>query len=198
MASALPEREGVVKHEQTGELYIPASQRPDGSWRKPRRVKDGYIPQEEVPTYENKGVQWLKSKPDLPPGLCIDQTEKEKPKDLTGMSKSAKKNAKRKEKKKQQESQSEVQVTKSMAEVNLNSAKSEPSVPKTNLSREEEKKEIEKKIRNLKKKVKQIEGLQQRIESGELKEPEKEQLEKISRKKEYEQEIEDLELELID
>ena len=54
----------------------------------------------------------------------------------------------------------------------------------------------EKRIKNLRKKLKQINELQARIDSGELKKPEAEQLVKLSKKEEVEKEIEDLKAQL--
>ena len=114
------ERQGIIRDDNTGELYIPSSKRPDGSVRKPRRVKEGYIPQDEVPVYENRGVQWLKSKPSLPPGLNLELADQTTSLSATGLSKTAKKNLKKKEKKKQSREAGKINCKDDITEQHVN------------------------------------------------------------------------------
>ncbi|XP_013789138.1 partner of Y14 and mago-like isoform X1 [Limulus polyphemus] len=182
--------------------YIPATQRTDGSWRKPRRVKEGYVPQDEVPLYESKGKQFAKNKPILPPGLHLEEVVKVQQGQsgsipgLTEMlppttTKSTKK--KKKKKHQQQCNTSDQNLAKDVTNLHI----SETGWDKNNETSENKASgDPVKRIKNLKKKLRDIEKLEQKIESGELLKPEKDQLEKISRKGEIEAEIEDLELDL--
>ncbi|KAK9826132.1 hypothetical protein WJX81_007353 [Elliptochloris bilobata] len=78
-----------------GERIIAASRRPDGTLRKERRVKPGYIPQDEQPVFQPRGAVALKGAPKVP-GMDDQELEMAK---AAARSKAAKKNERRKAKK---------------------------------------------------------------------------------------------------
>jgi partner of Y14 and mago protein len=41
---------------EDGEKVLPGSRRPDGTIRKERRIRAGYVPQDEQPVYQSGGV----------------------------------------------------------------------------------------------------------------------------------------------
>lgn len=122
---------------------------------------------------------------------------------VEGLSKSARKNLKRKEKKKQKAEDVDSVVTSEVATVDVVDSFSQLNFDETKLSAGGEQlslsKDIDddakKRLRNLRKKLKQIEELKTRIDSGELT-PSKEQLDKLAKCQMIKEEIEEIELDL--
>uniref|UniRef100_A0A383VQF8 WIBG Mago-binding domain-containing protein n=1 Tax=Tetradesmus obliquus TaxID=3088 RepID=A0A383VQF8_TETOB len=80
---------------ENGEKVLAGSRRPDGTIRKERRIRAGYTPQDEQPTYQSTGAMWKQGVPKCP-GLDSSAAAAAS---ASAKSKAAKKNEKRKAKK---------------------------------------------------------------------------------------------------
>lgn len=230
--------------------FIPATQRPDGTWRKPRRIRDGYVPQEEVPLYESKGKLFAQ-KPSLPPGLPPEMIQKAKEKrekeqrikqqreaevmrrpqqnPIPGLlilhddsktssqpqqQRSKPMNAKPKKKavelpdvlleQKQKEEHKQARQQQHSHLQEHKTAKPQPSKQLDEVTKAvnelqlgsnsgDSHTDLSKKLRKLRKKIREIEVIEERLRSNDGPRPDKDQIEKAKRKPEILKEIEELE-----
>ncbi|KAK4424374.1 Partner of Y14 and mago [Sesamum alatum] len=193
-----------------GERILTPTPRPDGTLRKPIRIRAGYVPQDEVAIYQSKGAIWRKemsATQEVPPGY--DQVVEPKPK-----SKSAKRNERKKEKRQQaavekgkNSEQNDVlsvddsndlpenveSVSSKMNGLNLsgNASSATPPTSSTECStREGQVQDIDKKIRALKKKIRMTEAQKQHTAEKDMK---PEQLEKVAKLEGWQNELKLLE-----
>ncbi|KAL1222895.1 Partner of Y14 and mago [Cardamine amara subsp. amara] len=192
----------LSKNLKEGERILEPTRRPDGTFRKPIRIRAGHVPEDEVVIYQSKGSLMKKVMASQgPPGYEPDPAPKPK-------TKSAKRNERKKEKRLQATAEKgnssedgsassivsssngsqSVNVLASQMEaldVSSNSAVS-GEAPNPGTSGED----VEKRIRALKKKIRLTEAQQQKTAPQDLK---PEQLEKFSKLEEWRQELKTLE-----
>ncbi|KAM1014531.1 hypothetical protein ACFX2C_044507 [Malus domestica] len=196
-----------------GERLLAPTRRPDGTLRKPIRIRAGYVPQEEVAIYQSKGALWKKEMASVagPPGYDDTSVDTAKPK-----TKSVKRNERKKEKRIQaaleKEKTSESGETKEEEVENLGHvseaveslasqmnelgvSSSPPLVTPPSDSTEDSNpagpaQDIDKRIRALKKKIRLAEAQQQKTNQQDIK---SEQLEKLMKLEGWRKELKLLE-----
>ncbi|KAJ3299438.1 hypothetical protein HK104_008944 [Borealophlyctis nickersoniae] len=201
--------------EVDGDRLVGGTRRPDGSVRKERKVRPGFVPQEDVSRYTNEKVELTRVPKGYVPGANVaPRSAGDAAGNTAGgppKSKSAKKNAARNAKKQAERDATNAGTgtgtetgtgaggngaapsgTVRAGEGGSNSAaattqSSAPAPPPAATGAAD----AEKKLKNLRKKLRQIEEIQARADKGEALLPE--QKEKLAARSKVDQEIGDLE-----
>ncbi|RZB96635.1 partner of Y14 and mago-like [Glycine soja] len=175
----------LSKSLKEGERLVGPTRRPDGTLRKPIRIRAGYTPQDEVAIYQPKGALLKKEMGSAgPPGYEPDADSKPKTKSV-----------KRNERKKEKRIQAALEKEKNVSEVE-DSGKQESlealtsQVNRLAVQDSPQAQDIDKRIRALKKKIRLSEALEQKSAEQDLK---PEQLEKLAKLEDWRRELKLLE-----
>ena len=156
--SSQPTKSGIVTDQTSGERHIPESVRADGSTRKAIKIRPGYRPPEDVEVYKNRTAENFRSRGKGPvPGAegLKDDTVAQLANSATSQ-----KNAKRREARKKSKAAGELSASTAKADESGRAEEIDPEVEK------------EKKVRNLKKKLRQAKELKDKKDTGETLLPE--------------------------
>lgn len=173
-------KSGITTDAATGERYIPSSVRADGSKRREIRVRPGYKPPEDVELYKNRAAAAWKNRSGKSgvPGADGLSSEDDKTVAQSSGTAASNKNAKRREARKKAKAEGEDREgeKKGAESENWRTPAAAP-VETQQESAVDAEAEMEKKARNLRKKLRQARDLRDKKNQGEALLPE--QLEKV-------------------
>ncbi|KAF9131170.1 hypothetical protein BGW39_002140 [Mortierella sp. 14UC] len=163
--------------EREDERVIPMTRRPDGTFRKERKIRPGYTPPEDVAKYTNRVLESARPATPTTPSPSTAAA------DNTPKSKTQLKNDKRKAKRKEEAVAAELAGYPTASPTPIATPIAAAATANSNVATENstatEHVDPEKKLRALSKKLRQIEQLKERQAKGETMLPE--QIEKIDK-----------------
>lgn len=158
---ATPSKAGIIE-DLNGERHIPSSIRPDGSKRKEIKIRPGYKPPEDIEVYKNRTAETFRTSGNG--GVPGAEGLKDK---IGGSSTTSTKNAKRREARKKAKAADDATGDPCVANVEkADAGKTNTGKSQATGDDADPEVELEKRVRNLKKKLKQAKELKEKKEGG--------------------------------